>query len=76
MTIPVELLGGPLDGHQCHVAVTDPARNVWLFRDLSGPEPKEVHAYAFHGTSTPTGSHWILRHLYRVAWSPKPKPTA
>lgn len=61
MIVPVELLGGPFDGHETETRVNDLNHHVYLFR-----EGNEVHAYAWSGATSRDGKRWVLRHLQRV----------
>lgn len=70
--LPVELVGGPLDGHRAEVRALSPGFDVWLFqRNETGR--REVLAYSFAGRSTDDGRHWVLAFLYEVAWEPREK---
>lgn len=59
--IPVELLGGPFDGHRADVKMNDPDHDVYIFE-----ENGESHAYAWRGTSTDKGRRWLLGYVTRV----------
>jgi len=59
--IPVELLGGPLDGHCDVVRLNDPEHDVYVFETQGG-----AHAYAWRGTSTDGGQRWLLGYVCGV----------
>ncbi len=63
---PVELVGGPLDGHQTEVKMTNPDFDVWLFT-WNQAGRRAVLAYAMAGRTTPGGKRWVLGFLYEVA---------
>ena len=66
MRLDVELVGGPLDGHQCEVEMNDPRFDVRLFTRREEGR-REVLAYAFQGRTTNNGNRWVLGFLYAVA---------
>jgi hypothetical protein len=59
--IPVELLGGPFDGHETDVPMNDPEHDVYVF-EADGA----AHAYAWRGTSNADGKRWLLGYLQKV----------
>jgi hypothetical protein len=67
--IPVELLGGPFDGHEAEVVMNDLNHDVYLFSERG-----ETHAYAWRGTSSTDGKRWLLGHLQKVGRKGVPCP--
>ena len=65
--MPVELVGGPMDGTETTVPVNDPKFDVYLFRRMDEAGRREVMAYAFRGRSLNGGKRWALEFLYYVA---------
>jgi len=60
--IPVELVGGALDGHVDEVTLNNPDADVYLFEC-----DRMTYAYAWCGTSTgPNGERWVLQYLAMV----------
>lgn len=59
--VPVELVGGPYDGHVDEVELNDPGRDVYLF-ECDG----RSCAYEWRGTSDESGQRWLLFFMLMV----------
>lgn len=65
--VPVQLFGGPLDGHLCDVRMSAPDSDVYLFRTPREGGGYHVWAYQFGCRTVDRGRRWVLEFLYRVA---------